>query len=165
MRKKASRPERVDAEEAAPLRGEQAQKRAPCATGLRDFLFAAGFAGRDGRGGGFLLGAVGFELFVGAFEIFDVAGSKVPDSGGDFVDHVFVVADQQNGALEFLQGDIQGVDRFEVQVIGGFVEDQDVGLLQHQLAEKQPGGFASAERFGGFEGVFAAEEHLTEQAA
>jgi hypothetical protein len=68
--------------------------------------FAAGFAGWGGGGGGFWLGGVGFEFFVGAFEVFDVARSEVPDSRGYFVDYVFVVADQQDGALEFLQRDI-----------------------------------------------------------
>ena len=43
---------------------------------------------------------------------------------------------------------VERVDGFEVEVVGGFVEDEDVGLLQHDLAEEQACGFASRESVG-----------------
>ena len=64
-----------------------------------------------------------------------------------------------------LQRDIQRVDRFQIQVIRRFVEHQHVGLLQHQLAEDQPRGFAAGERLGRLHALFALEQHLPEQAA
>jgi hypothetical protein len=73
-----------------------------CARPYKGVMLFAGFSGGDGCGGGFLVGGVGFEFFVGAFEVLDVAAAKVPDAGGDFVDDVFVVADEEHGAFEFL---------------------------------------------------------------
>src|SRR6266567_151003 len=69
------------------------------------------------------------------------------------------------GAGLFDEGLVEGVDALEIKVVGGFVEDEDVGLLQHDLAEEQAGCFASGERVGFLEALFAAEEHLAEDAA
>src|SRR5258706_13772795 len=43
------------------------------------------------------------------------------------------------------------------------VEDEEIWLLQHELAEDEPGRFAAGESLCGFEGVVAAEEHLAHQ--
>ncbi len=53
-----------------------------------------------------------------------VVALKVPDSGGHFVDQVFVVSDQKDGSLIALQRNVERVDRFEVEVVGRFVEHQ-----------------------------------------
>ncbi len=53
------------------------------------------------------------------------------------------MGDEDDGAVELLQGLVEGVDRFEIQVVGGFVEDQDVGLEEHEAAEDQTGRFAT----------------------
>ena len=68
-----------------------------------------------------------------------------------------------HGALELLERDVERVDRFEVQVIRRLVEDEHVGLVQHDPAEQQPRGFASRQRLGRLEPFLAAEQHLTEQ--
>src|SRR5882757_3962553 len=119
---------------------------------------------KHGRLGSFFLG-VGDEFFVGAFEVVDFALVEVPDAGGYFVDYVVIVGHKENGAVVALERDVQGVDGFEVQMVGGFVEDQEIRFLQHQFAEDQAGGFASGEGAGGLQGVVAAEEHLAHQAA
>ena len=93
------------------------------------------------------------------------AAVEVPDGGGDLVDEVEVVGDEQDGALGFLQGEVEGVAGFEVEVVGGLVEYEDVGLLQHELAEEEAGGLAAGERIGHLHALFAAEEHATEDAA
>src|SRR3984957_16151444 len=115
--------------------------------------------------GSFFFGG-GDEFAVGAFEVFDfLAGFEVPDAGGDFVDDVVVVGDQQHGAIVFLQRDVQRVDRFQIQVVGGLVQHQHVRLLQHQPAENQTGGLAAAQRAGLLGGLFAGEKHLPQHAA
>ena len=48
-------------------------------------------------------------------------------------------------------------------MVRGLVEHEDVGLLQHQPAEQQPGRLAAGERVGGLVTFFAAEQHLAEQ--
>ena len=108
-------------------------------------------------------------FLVRAFVVGDAevggAAFEVPDSGAGLLDEVFVVGDEEDCAFVFLNGLVEGVDALEVEVVGGFVEDEDVRLLQHDFAEEQAGGFASAEGFGLFETFFAAEEHLAEGAA
>ena len=72
---------------------------------------------------------------------------------------------QQHGSLIALQRNVERVDRFQVQVVGGFVEYQHVGLLQHQLAEKQPRGFSAGKNFGPLVAILARKQHLPQQAA
>ena len=93
------------------------------------------------------------------------AAFEVPDAGAGFFDQVLVVGDEEDGAFVLLDGLVEGVDALEVEVVRGFVEDEDVGLLQHDLAEEQTGGFASGECVGLLEAFFAVEEHLAEDAA
>ena len=108
-------------------------------------------------------------LLVGALVVGDVevvgAAFEVPDAGAGLFDQVLVVGDEEDGAFVLLDGLVERVDALEVEVVGGLVEDEDVGLLQHDLAEEQAGGFASGERVGLLEALFAAEEHLAEDAA
>src|SRR5712692_7496602 len=89
----------------------------------------------------------------------------MPDAGGDFVDYVVIVSDEEDGAIVFLQRDVQRVDRFQIKMVSRFVEDEEIRLLQHQLAEDEPRGFTAGESLCGLEGVIAAEEHLPHEAA
>ena len=85
-------------------------------------------------------------LLVRAFEVLDLPALEMPDARGDFVDDVVVVGYQQDRAFIFLQGDVERVDGFQVQVIGRLVEHQEIRLLQHQAAEDQPRGLAAGKR-------------------
>ena len=57
---------------------------------------------------------VGKEVGVRAPEIVNVTMIEVPDARGDFVEKVVVVCDEEDGAVVFLQRDIERVDGFEV---------------------------------------------------
>src|SRR5437660_9500841 len=46
---------------------------------------------------------------------------EVPNARCDLVNQVMIMGDQENGALVTLQRDIEGVDRLQIQVVGGFV--------------------------------------------
>ena len=72
--------------------------------------------------------------------------------------------DQQHRAFVFLERNVQRVDRLEIEVVGRFVEDQHVRLLQHDPAEQQTRRLAAGERVGRLVAVLAAEQHLAEQA-
>src|SRR5258707_10974349 len=104
-------------------------------------------------------------VLIRALEIFDRVVIEVPDSGGDFVDQVVVVGHQQHRALIALKRDVQSVDGFEIEVVGGFIENQDVGFLQHQLAEHHARCFASGKHVGLLIGFVPLEQHLSQQAA
>ena len=114
--------------------------------------------------GGFSFG-VGYELFVGAFEVVDFTVTEMPDACGDFIDDVVVVGDQEDSAVLALERDVEGVDGLEVEVVGRLVEDQEIWFLQHEAAEDEARGFAAGEGARGLERVVAAEKHLTHQAA
>ena len=103
------------------------------------------------------------EFLVAALEVRDAAALELPDARADFLEQVLVVRHEQDGALELLQRDVQRVDRLEVQVVGGLVEDEDVRLLQHDPAEQQPRRLAARQRVGRLVAVLAAEQHLAEQ--
>src|SRR5215469_5345393 len=90
---------------------------------------------------------------------------EVPDTGCDLIDQIVIVGDQQHGPLVSLQGNVQRVDRLEVEVVRGLVENKDVWLLQHQLAEKQARGLASRQNTDGLGCFLAGEEHLAENSA
>ena len=114
--------------------------------------------------GGFAF-LVSEEIGVGTLEIVDVTVVEVPDASGNFVEKIVVVGDEEDGAFVFLQRDVERVDGFEIEVVARLVEDENVGLEQHEAAEKNARGFATGERFDGLCGVVAAEKHLTEKAA
>src|ERR1039458_1162367 len=102
-------------------------------------------------------------LLVRALEVFDASALEMPDPRGHFLDQVLIVRHQQHGPRVLLKGDIEGVDRLQVQVIGGFVQHQEIRLLEHQPAKDQPRRLTAGESIGGFEGVLAAEKHLAER--
>ena len=97
-------------------------------------LWGRGSSLRAGQG--FLL-----EVFVRTAEIFEALVGNAPDSGGRFFEQVVIVGDEEERSFEFLQREVEGVDGFEVEVVGGLVEDQDVGLLQHHATEEEARGF------------------------
>src|SRR5437899_12269319 len=61
---------------------------------------------------------------------------EVSNSSGDFIDEGLIMRDQEDRSPITLQGDVERVDGFEIQMVGGFVEHQDVRFLQHKFAEK-----------------------------
>src|ERR1700675_2400541 len=66
------------------------------------------------------LGENGLVLAICAFEIGDFMGAlEVPDSGRDFINQILVMRDQQHRSRIALQRNVEGVDRFEIQWVGG----------------------------------------------
>ena len=87
-------------------------------------------------GGGvlFLLGQPGLLLFepsgVVAFEGHALAVVQLEDPAGDVVEEVPVVGDRHDGAFVVGEEPLDPGDRFGVEVVGGLVEQQQVGALQ-----------------------------------
>src|SRR6185369_13913556 len=76
------------------------------------------------RRGSFLLQILG----VRTLEIFDFVVVEIPNASGDFIHNAVIVRDQQHGLVVLLQSDVQGVDGFEVQVVGGLIQQQNIGF-------------------------------------
>ena len=74
-----------------------------------------------------------------------------------------IVSYQEQGAGIPLQRDVEGIDGFQVQMVGGLVQNQEVGFLQHQAAENDSRRFTSGKDLRPFERIVAAEQHLAQQ--
>ena len=59
------------------------------------------------------------------------------------VEDVTVVGDGNHCAFVLLQMAFEPLNRLRVEVVGGLVEEQNVGLLQEQTAEGHAAAFAS----------------------
>src|SRR5678816_1531439 len=99
-------------------------------------------AGRTGAGARRRCAHLLQELVVGPAEVDQPLGREGPQPGGELLDEVAVVGDDEGGALVLGQRVAQGDDRLEVQVVGGLVEHQDVVPGQHQLGEDEPDALA-----------------------
>ena len=80
------------------------------------------------------------------------------------VEEVAVVGDHDQGALEVEQVFLEDVEGHDVQVVGGFVEDQEVGLLHQDGEQVEPPPFAAGEFRNGVAQHVVGEEELVEQA-
>src|SRR5258708_27139845 len=108
----------------------------------------------------------GLVFTVCSLEIGDFMGAlEVPDSGRDFINQILVMRDQQYCSGIALQGNVEGVDRFEIQMVGRLVEHEQVRLLQQQFAKEQSRRFSAGEDVGTLVGIIAREHHLAEYAA
>src|SRR5258705_4798809 len=105
------------------------------------------------------------EIGVRTLEIVDMAVIEMPDAGGNFVEKVVVVGDEENGAFIALERDVERVNGFEIEVVGRLVKNKDVRFEKHQPAKENARGFSARERFDGLGGVIAAEKHLAEKTA
>ena len=105
------------------------------------------------------------QFFVRALEVFDPIRRNTPDTRGRFFQQIVIVRDQEQRTRIFLQRDVESVDGFEIEVVGGLIEQQDIGLLQHKPAKDQASCFSARKRRGRLETLIALEKHLSEQAA
>src|SRR5271168_201689 len=65
--------------------------------------------------------------------------------GGNAIEHIAIVRDQHQSSTIFEQAFFQYFKRGDVQIVRGFVEQQHVRLLKHQLGDQYAGTLASRE--------------------
>ena len=56
------------------------------------------------------------------------------------------MADHEHGAAEIGEPLLEPLDRVQIEVVGGLVEKQDVGLLSQDDAEAEPAALAAGQR-------------------
>ena len=91
------------------------------------------------------------EAGVVALPVDQVAAIQFEDAGGQGLEEGAVVGDEQHGARIAAQGVFQPGDGADVQVVGGFVEQQQI-RLGHQRLGQQHAPPPAAGQFG--EGLF-----------
>ena len=63
-----------------------------------------------------------------ALKVLDFVIVKIPDTGGDFIDQVLIVGDQEDGTFIFLERLIQCVDGFQIEVVSRLIQDEKFGF-------------------------------------
>ncbi len=74
-----------------------------------------------------------------------LASVELEDPGGDVVEEVPVVGDGQDGAGVGREVALEPLHGLGVEVVGGLVEEQQVGLLEQQLAQRDPATLTTGE--------------------
>jgi len=74
----------------------------------------------------------GQKLGVSAFEEPDLSMIDNGCAIGDFLQEVTVVAHHDEGSLELLEGVHEDLPRLDVEVVGRFVEDQEIDRSTQQ---------------------------------
>ena len=95
----------------------------------------------DLEAGGLRLEVGGVVALVGE----GAAAVELEDPLGDVVQEVPVVGDRDDGTRVLLQVLLEPEDGLGVQVVGGLVEQQQVGLLEQELAQGDPASLATGE--------------------
>ncbi len=76
----------------------------------------------------------------------DAAAVDLDDAGGQRAQEAAVVGDEHEAAGEGLEEAFQPVDRLNVQVVGGFVQQQDVGSAHQRLRQQHAPLHAAGQR-------------------
>src|SRR5438876_423134 len=85
-----------------------------------------------------LLRAGRFPLRVVRVRLRAARAVEGKNHGGDPIEHVAVVGDKHEAAFEFCEAVFQDLQRRDVEVVRGLVEDQQVGGLAHQARDEDP---------------------------
>ncbi|MFM1945087.1 MAG: hypothetical protein RI897_4069 [Verrucomicrobiota bacterium] len=131
------------------------------------WAWGCGVGLRCGEGGASVIEGVGFfeEVIVAAGVGGDLAGVDVEELGGDFADEVDVVGDEDEGSVIALEGELEGFDCMDVEVGCGLVHEEDIGWVDEELDEVEPGFFSAAEDLGFFVDIVPFEEEGAEDTA
>ena len=71
------------------------------------------------------------------------AAVELEDPAGDVVEEVAVVGDDEDGARIVAQVALEPQHRFGIEVVGRLVEQQKLGLLQQQPAQRDAAALAA----------------------
>ncbi len=137
---------------------------------LLAFLFAV--FGNRGFGGAFIHGVRRrgpVALFQIIVEIADVFGNAVlghhHHALGEPVDKIAVVADGEDHAGEIRKRFFQHLAAVHVQVVGGFVQQQEVIFPEHQLGQRHAPALPARQRGDLAERVVPREQELPQRAS
>ena len=74
-----------------------------------------------------------------------MAAVELEDPAGDVVEEVAIVRHRDDGARIALEEALEPRDRFGVEMVGGLVEQQHVGLREQQPAQRHAAALAAGE--------------------
>ena len=91
------------------------------------------------------------------------AGLELEHGGADRLQEPAVVRDEHDGGVERLQVALQPLERLDVEVVGGLVEQQQVGVAGQRAGERGAGQLAAAERLEAAVEVLVAEAEAVQR--
>jgi len=131
-------------------------------TGKKVFTLALNLTTPD-----FFLPAYGLDnsidYFVGSLRIqfnsryHDPPTFNVPNFLREMADEITVMDRHQYGAFKFIQRLFKFLAAEYIQMIDGFIQDQQIAVVQHQDGQHQPRLLAQAQLTGGLKGFIAAD--------
>ncbi len=86
------------------------------------------------------------------------AAVETEDRGGDAVEQVAVVGDEDERAGEVEEIFFEDFKGGDVEVVGGLVEEEDVGGFEHELGDEDAGSFTAGKIADGLVELLAGEE-------
>ena len=117
-------------------------------------------------------GEIDFLPLLAPQVILVVAGKDVHFAAADFehprgqlVDEVAIVRDEHHRAGVFLQRFQQHVFGAQVEVVGGFVEQQEIGRVQQHSRQRVAIAFAAGEHANALEHIVLGKQETAQQAA
>ncbi len=127
--------------------------------------------------GGLLCGRGGLVHGAGALQVgaviavvsldnvYTAITAEPDDAGGDSVEEIAVVGDDEGAAFKAGEGLFQDAEGGQVEVVGRFVEDDDVATFAEHFGELDAIAFATAEQTDGHAGGLLVEEEAFEPCA
>ena len=104
------------------------------------------------------------HIILIAHEFVDcTVGSQLNDAVGHGIDKLMVVRCEEDVAAEALQVVVECLNRLHVEVVGGRVEDETVGIAQLHAGDHATHLFTSREDVDLLENFFVFEEHAAEE--
>ena len=94
----------------------------------------------------------------------DATRSELDDAVSYRLDELMVMAGEEDVALEGLERIIERLDRLQVKVVRGAVEDEYIGILEHHARDHAAHLLTPREDRGTLEDLFAREEHTPKEA-
>ena len=94
----------------------------------------------------------------------DAVGGQFDDAVGHGLDELVVVAGKEDISLIEFQIVVECLDALEIEVVGGRVQNEAVGILQLHTGNHASHLLASTEHVGLLQHLFATEEHAAEEA-
>ena len=111
-----------------------------------------------------LLDLVAGDVFIIFHHLVDDAiRGELDDAVGHGLDEFVVVTAEEHIALVELQVVVECLDALEVEMVGGCVEDEAVGILQLHAGNHTTHLLASGEDIGLLQHLLATEEHTAEE--
>ena len=76
------------------------------------------------------------------------------------IKHVTIVRDQDQRSTKFKQAFLEDIEGGNIQIVGGLIQQKNVGGLKHELRDQNPGALSAGKSLDRLVELFALEQKL-----